>query len=105
MGTPTLSLGGDPAKASSIHEGTPLLDPDLENRILETSISRSTSKQIFPGTSGVTDDEIRLASCTGGPESGSKSGSGILGIISVLLLGKLHDVLNNHVELKWFTTL
>lgn len=79
----------DPAGASTADERTTLLDSDPEGKILETSISRSTSRRSVPGTERHGDEETPLIA-HGTEDAKAKSNAGILGIISVLLLGTLH---------------
>lgn len=80
----------DPAGPYTADERTTtLLDSDPEGKILETSISRSTSRPSVPGTERYGDEETPLIA-HGTEAANAKSNAGILGIISVLLLGTLH---------------
>ena len=80
----------DPASASTANERTTLLDSDPEGKVLETSMSRSTSRRSVPDIERHGDEETPLIAHDT-EDANAKSNVGIFGIISVLLLGTLRS--------------
>ena len=69
-------------------DSTPLLQSDIETDAVRTIASRSASIVTLQGVLRGTDEQLLSASHSADGKPDTKTDAGILGIISVLLLGK-----------------